>query len=219
MYKEANYFQHFYNTRNDDKVLKIRVQYGNCWGYGLYFMLLETMAESANGSIDSSCIAELSLSYNISLRKLETFINFCLAIEIFYKDDTMKIRSKTMDSYKKFRMERRISGKKGAEKKWENEFSNIKKEKLDSLAIQETMPINNNKIKENIYINSTIPSVEEIKQYCQSRNNSIDAEQFFAFYESKGWKVGNQKMKNWKMAIITWEKRNTKQEIGLMKLS
>jgi hypothetical protein len=28
-----------------------------------------------------------------------------------------------------------------------------------------------------------------------------------AFYESKGWKVGNQPMKDWKAAVRTWEQR------------
>lgn len=51
------------------------------------------------------------------------------------------------------------------------------------------------------------PTIEEIKAYCQERGNNIDAEQFFNFYDSKGWKVGNQPMKNWKAAVITWEKR------------
>ena len=51
------------------------------------------------------------------------------------------------------------------------------------------------------------PTVEEIKAYCEERKNGVDPERFFAFYESKGWKVGNQPMKNWRMSVITWEKR------------
>ena len=51
------------------------------------------------------------------------------------------------------------------------------------------------------------PSVEEIKQYCLERNNGIDAEQFYDFYESKNWYVGKNKMKNWQAAVRTWEKR------------
>ncbi len=50
------------------------------------------------------------------------------------------------------------------------------------------------------------PTIEEIKNYCKVRNNDIDAEAFYNFYESKGWYVGKNKMKNWKCAIITWEK-------------
>lgn len=51
------------------------------------------------------------------------------------------------------------------------------------------------------------PSVEEVREYCQSRRNGIDAETFINFYESKGWVVGKSPMKDWKAAIRTWEKR------------
>lgn len=51
------------------------------------------------------------------------------------------------------------------------------------------------------------PTVEEIKAYCTERNNGIDAQSFFDFYESKGWKVGNTPMKDWRAAVRTWEQR------------
>ena len=54
------------------------------------------------------------------------------------------------------------------------------------------------------------PTLEEIAEYCRERNNSISPEAFFDFYESKGWKVGNQPMKDWKAAVRTWEKRSLK---------
>lgn len=50
------------------------------------------------------------------------------------------------------------------------------------------------------------PTVEEVKNYCEERNNGIDAEAFVAFYDSKGWMIGKNKMKSWKSAVITWEK-------------
>jgi hypothetical protein len=52
------------------------------------------------------------------------------------------------------------------------------------------------------------PSVEEVKAYCDDRNNGIDPESFIDFYSSKGWKVGNQPMKDWQAAIRTWERRH-----------
>lgn len=57
------------------------------------------------------------------------------------------------------------------------------------------------------------PSVEEIAAYCAERNNSIDPQQFFDFYESKGWKVGNQSMKDWKAAVRTWERREKPKKV------
>ena len=51
------------------------------------------------------------------------------------------------------------------------------------------------------------PTLEEIREYCISRGNKVDPEQFFDFYESKGWMVGNSHMKDWRAAVRTWEKR------------
>ena len=69
--------------------------------------------------------------------------------------------------------------------------------------------IKNNSIGE-IAKRFTPPTLEEVKEYCKERKNGIDAEQFIDFYESKGWKVGNQKMKDWKAAVRTWERRESK---------
>ena len=56
------------------------------------------------------------------------------------------------------------------------------------------------------------PSVDEVRAYCTERGNGIDPESFVDFYESKGWKVGNNPMKDWKAAVRTWEKRESKVE-------
>ena len=50
------------------------------------------------------------------------------------------------------------------------------------------------------------PTLSEIKQYCIERNNNVNAEQFFDYYESNGWKVGKNSMKDWKAAVRTWER-------------
>lgn len=51
------------------------------------------------------------------------------------------------------------------------------------------------------------PSIEEIENYCKERSNKVNAQRFYDFYESKGWKVGSQPMKDWKACIRTWEAR------------
>lgn len=53
------------------------------------------------------------------------------------------------------------------------------------------------------------PSIEEVQEYCNERNNNINAEQFIDYYEANGWKVGKNTMKDWKAAVRTWERRNT----------
>ena len=57
------------------------------------------------------------------------------------------------------------------------------------------------------------PTVDEVRVYCQERKNGIDPEAFVAFYASKGWMVGKNRMADWKQAVITWEAKR-KQERG-----
>jgi hypothetical protein len=49
------------------------------------------------------------------------------------------------------------------------------------------------------------PSLEQAKEYCQERGNKVDLNKWFAHYESIGWKVGKNPMKDWMAAIRTWE--------------
>ena len=56
------------------------------------------------------------------------------------------------------------------------------------------------------------PTIEEIEEYCESRNNGINANAFYDFYESKDWMVGKNKMKDWKACIRTWEQRQPRKE-------
>jgi len=53
------------------------------------------------------------------------------------------------------------------------------------------------------------PTLEEVSAYCKERNNHINPAKFIAFYESKGWMVGKNKMKDWKAAIRNWEQRDS----------
>lgn len=54
------------------------------------------------------------------------------------------------------------------------------------------------------------PTIYDIIEYCKERKNNVCAETFFDFYESKDWKVGKTKMKDWKASVRTWEKRENK---------
>lgn len=56
------------------------------------------------------------------------------------------------------------------------------------------------------------PTIEQVAEYCKERNNNVDPEHFVAFYEAKGWQIGKNPMRNWRAAIVTWEKRNNTQQ-------
>ncbi len=49
---------------------------------------------------------------------------------------------------------------------------------------------------------------EAIDYFKEKGSNKNEGEKFYYFYESKGWKVGKTKMKNWKMSASGWISRN-----------
>lgn len=55
------------------------------------------------------------------------------------------------------------------------------------------------------------PTIDEVKQYCEERNNNIDPMAFIDFYSSKGWMIGKNRMKDWKAAVRTWERKRKEQ--------
>lgn len=74
---------------------------------------------------------------------------------------------------------------------------------LKNKMLEENIPANNPKRKRFVK-----PTLSEIEQYCIERNNNVDAQHFYDHYESNGWKVGKNSMKDWKAAVRTWEKNN-----------
>ena len=75
---------------------------------------------------------------------------------------------------------------------------------------------NNTSNKKEIYKEKRFikPTLDDVKSYCLERDNKVNPEQFIDFYESNGWKVGKNSMKDWKAAVRTWERNkiNEKKE-------
>lgn len=69
---------------------------------------------------------------------------------------------------------------------------------------------NTNNIKEST--KEKRPTLEEVKDYCNERNNDVDPNRWYNYYSANGWKVGKNPMKDWKAAVRTWERKETKEE-------
>lgn len=59
----------------------------------------------------------------------------------------------------------------------------------------------------------TPPTITEVSDYCRENNYNIDAQRFVDFYESKGWMVGKNKMKDWKAAVRNWVRRQDESKV------
>ena len=79
--------------------------------------------------------------------------------------------------------------------------------KKNNTSNNNTKEISNNKLLD-IKKSFQKPSFEDVKNYCEERKNNVDAQLFIDFYESNGWKVGKNAMKDWKACIRTWERNN-----------
>jgi len=106
--------------------------------------------------------------------------------------------------------------------KQEGEKQGVENLGVEFLGVENQVQYNtNNKITNNKILNNkekykkesfNKPTIEEVEQYCTQRKNGIDAQRFIDFYESKGWMIGKNKMKNWKACIRTWESKNKTNE-------
>lgn len=110
--KDSFYFPHDYNAAGDQKILKLRVKFGNLDGYAMFFMTLEAMAQQDNGILPLDCIAELSLSYNLAIEKVQAFLEYCIEIGLFIKSKD-GIYTKRMVDHKNYRKERAEAGRRG----------------------------------------------------------------------------------------------------------
>lgn len=126
------------------------------------------------------------------------------------------------------------NGKKGAESRWQDDNNNTsengkngkcyfshneEKTEMAKMAIEEE---DKEEEEEEVEEVPTVPkkrearkrfsppSAAEVREYCRERENAVDAESFVDFYAAKGWKVGNAPMKDWKAAVRTWEKRESR---------
>lgn len=63
------------------------------------------------------------------------------------------------------------------------------------------------------------PSIDEIQKYAALKGITIDAEEFWNYYETVGWICGKVPMKNWKTAVRAWVKRQERWGIGKPKNS
>lgn len=233
---KSYYFPHDYNARNDPKLQNVLLDCG-CEGIGVYWCIVEMLYEQG-GKLPVSSFKSIAFVLHTSEELVEKIVQqyelFFLKKNYFY--------SNTVNKRLQDRVEKSEKNRQNVLKRWKpqqlqqyNRNTNvvqtqydrnttvipIKEKKREENKIEES--IDNNLFKEEIDKSISLekevkkfkkPTIEEITAYCQQRANGIDAESFWNHYEAKGWKIGKSPMKNWKAAVITWEKRNKKDEPG-----
>ena len=225
--KGINYFSHDVDMLNDRKMKLLKAKHGLI-GYAIYLRLLELLYEEngyylqINEEFNILFIDEHNIDENVYINVLNDCIKYNLFEKTMYENYNV-LTSKRIQSNYLSATERR-------------KFVEI----IEPLLLTEIINDNINLINSNIYPQSKvknnkvknskeesnnkkepkkqfkIPTIKEIEEYCNERKNNVNSNKFFNFYESKGWLVGKNKMKNWKAAVRTWENNNnnTKEEQG-----
>lgn len=147
MEKEAFYFPHFCNARHDRKIRRLRKELG-LEGYGIYFMLLETLREQHDLMYPMDDVDLLAEEFGTSEQKLRTTIcNY----DLFDIDESNKFFSPRLiiylEPYFRMKEQRMLAGRASAEKRKLNirstavEQSKVKESKVNEIKVKESNSI------------------------------------------------------------------------------
>jgi len=160
MDKEAFYFPHFCNARHDRKIRRLRRELG-VEGYGIYFMLLETLREQQDLMYPMDDLDLLSDEFGVSEAKIRTTIcNY----EFFEVDVDQKFFSPKMlvylEPYFRMKEQRKMAGKASAEKRIsttvERPFNKGKESKVNEIKENE------NKVNEIVFSDLLSPHIFDL---------------------------------------------------------
>jgi len=155
MEKEAFYFPHFCNARHDRKIRRLRKELGT-EGYGIYFMLLETLREQQDLMYPLEDLDLLAEEFNVSEAKVRVAIcNYGL----FEIDEEQKFFSPKMlvylEPYFKMKEQRKIAGQKSADKRKSIEISTTVQQPFNDRSTKES------KVKESKEKESKVNEIKE----------------------------------------------------------
>lgn len=221
-----DWFRHDTDARNDIKMRRIARDVGLA-GIGAFWVAVEVLYD--NGGTASETALRDELDFIAPPGMLDVLAQYGL-VTITDGSVTSARVQEEIDYQRECEQKRSEAGRIAANARWNRTDANACNrmqsdadacEPMRSDANHATLPNLTNKkdisipngisiSKENARAYFRKPSVDEVRAYCTTRGNSVDAETFCNFYESKGWKVGNTPMKDWQAAVRTWEKAGSR---------
>jgi uncharacterized protein YdaU (DUF1376 family) len=213
--KKTNYFSHDSNARNDEKILAVRMKYG-AEGYGIYFMILERLRDS-DGYMSIKDYNMLAFDFRVSAEKVKSIVeDFGLFV---FTEDSKHFYSESFLQRMKLKDEKSLKARESANQRWRKKTEEQKEMRTQCERIKNECERNASKVKKSKVNNKEKekekekpkrflpPSLDEVENYISEKGYSVDAEAFIAFYTAKNWFIGKNKMKDWRAAIVTWQKR------------
>lgn len=207
--KDAFYFKHDSNARNDEKLLSVRMKYG-MEGYGIYWAILEKLRDDPEYMLKTD-YALIAWDLHVSEETIESVVNDFGLFRFtedghFYSERMMQ----DMKSWSAIKSARSEAGKKSAD---------ARQQRREATSVQQVLSNSSTNVEQTPtpqpsapqpekpkVVRFVPPTLDEVKAYCQERGNRVNPERWFYFYQSKGWMVGKNKMKDWRSAVRTWER-------------
>jgi len=216
------WFQHDSDATQDAKIKKLLIRYGAV-GYAVYFHCLELIANDVSETNltfelehDSEIIADdlhiKGTATQSGQDLVEEIMKYIVELGLFTCSDNRIFCLK---------LAKRMSLSITSNSEFRAKIAQIK-DKLnhdDAMANHglvmkpyHTIPNHNNNTNTDNIGRKRFekPSLADVQAYCAERGNSVDAQKFVDYYESNGWRVGKNAMKDWRAAVRTWE-RNSQQ--------
>lgn len=215
------WFKHQTNSGYSAKLRKLLIRYG-VKGYGLYYYCIELIAgnfTSENITFELEHDSQI-LAYDLKMdsAEIEEIIKYCIKLELFDLNPTTQriIYIGLLEE-----MDNTMSQHPCIKSLKTSENFNLIKDNLSLLKQNriESNPIESNRIETDgetkdvslKQLQFKKPSTTEINQYLLDNNiTTFTGEAFFDYYESKGWMIGKNKMKDWKAAVRTWVRNDKK---------
>ncbi len=194
MKKETFYFSHDYTAKSDEKIKNLIYEFGY-EGYGIYWSLIEELYQNANAlQTNYKRIAfDMRVDENTIKSIIENFDLFVVENGFF--------GSLSVQRRLDMRNDKSSKARESAQKRWSKD-ANALPTQSEGNAIKESK-VNENKIKRFIK-----PTIEDIKKEFPNFN----AEHFYNYYESNGWMVGRNKMKDWNATVKNWMAKDYNQQ-------
>lgn len=224
--KETFYFAHDYNARNDPKLQNVLFDLG-VEGIGVFWCIIEQLYEQG-GKLPLHYCKSIAFALHVDFNMVERLVNdYGL-----FKNDGQNMWSESVLNRLNRRTEVSEKRKLAALARWRQGIENQSQTQAPASCRQVSenasvmqMQSNSNanaehkgkEIKEKEIIKErekektarrfVPPTIEEVKARIVEMGYTFDAEAFIAFYQSNGWMVGKSKMKDWRAAMVTWQKR------------
>jgi hypothetical protein len=212
------YFLHHTNSFSDEKVSELFMAHGY-EGVGLYWTIVEKIALAEKPIKTSVLKHQLKVG-----KKLQKIWEFLESLEMISSNNGETFEEECLNNAEKYKKKSEKTAKRVSQFR---ENQDIAKNVTRYNSVTESSKLNKTKLNESIDNTNdketatrfTRPTKDDVQEFAHEESiGSFNApDDFIDHYESNGWKVGRNSMKNWKAAFRKWcknEKNGTYQQVN-----